>query len=376
MVECECDVRVTPVKDLKYRRICTELRKDILSGRYNGSGAFPSIRALMMRFGLSKNTVLHALEELKKQGLISCSRGRTSAVTKIGANRQLGLVLPGIVPWSDYFRPIVDEISRLAAEEGFDLLFRDAYSATLKGRVRDVREIVAEFVRRKVAGVIYQPFEFAADGRNENQKILTSLTAHQVPVVLLDSDVVPPPGRSAYDLVTVDNVEAGERLANHLFEGGARNVHFFMCPEWLPTVLLRRRGVMCAALARGRRWSADNVLVARPDDKAALRRHLLRRPRPDAFVCQNDATAVALMRTLAELGVVVPDEMMVAGFADIQMARSVKPALTTVHQPALKIAETAFRRLVDRIVHPELPSVCISMQAPLVIRESTKGKDK
>ena len=144
MVECECDVRVTPVKDLKYRRICTELRKDILSGRYNGSGAFPSIRALMMRFGLSKNTVLHALEELKKQGLISCSRGRTSAVTKIGANRQLGLVLPGIVPWSDYFRPIVDEISRLAAEEGFDLLFRDAYSATLKGRVRDVREIVAE----------------------------------------------------------------------------------------------------------------------------------------------------------------------------------------------------------------------------------------
>ena len=357
--------------DLKYRKLEDTLKADILSGRYSGATKFPSIAALMRRSGLSKNTVLHALDELKNQGLISRAQGRISVVTKIGSNRAIGLLLPGVVPWSDYFQPIIDKIASLSRQEGFDLLVAHCQSTTLKGRLRDVREHVSELISRKVAGVIYQPVEFFPEGVGENERHLADLSRAEIPVVLIDGDIVPPPARSPYDLVTIDNVGAGEALANHLFEAGAQVVHFVMRPECYSTILLRRRGVMCAAIAHGREWTERNVLVASPTDRAAVRRHLRQTPRPDAFVCQNDATAVALAQTLADLKVRVPDDVMLAGFSDIRQARQMTPPLTTVRQPGLEIAEMAFRRLIDRIVHPELPPVCISLQAPLIVRGST-----
>ena len=67
----------------------------------------------------------------------------------------------------------------------------------------------------------------------------------------------------------------------------------------------------------------------------------------------------------------MPDDLLLAGFDDMQYARLTTPALTTIHQPCAQIARTAFRRLVDRISRPELPAICISLPAPLVAREST-----
>lgn len=362
-----------PKEEPKYRKLVATLKASILNGRYGADNPFPSIKALVLRSGLSKNTVLHALDELASQGLIARTQGKTSAVTKIAANRAIGLILPGLLPYGDYFSLIVNELIRLAREEGFDLLIGNSQSDTVKGREKDTRAIVADFIARKVAGVIYQPLQYKDESYRENMSLLTEFTREKTPVVLLDSDVLPPPARSPYDLVTIDNVDAGERLADHLFDAGAKNVHFLMRPEWFPTVLKRKRGVMCATLSHGLRWSeSTNVLIANPENKSAVRRHLRKRPRPDAFVCENDAAAIALAQTLEDLGVQVPNDVMLAGFADIPRARIMKPALTTIRQPSVKIAETAFRRLLDRIVHPDLEPVCISMQAPLVVRDSTR----
>ena len=365
-----------PKEEPKYRKLLMTLKTSILAGRYGEGNPFPSIKALMLRSGLSKNTVLHALDELASQGLIARTQGKTSAVTKIAANRAIGLILPGLLPYGDYFSLVVNELVRLSQEDGFDLLIGNSQSATVRGREKDTRAIVADFVKRKVAGVIYQPLQYKDESYRENTKLLSELTRAKIPVVLLDSDVLPPPAHSPYDLVTIDNVDAGERLANHLLESGAKNVHFLMRPEWFPTVLKRKRGVMCAVLSHGLKWSESaNVLMARPEDRTAVRRHLRKRPRPDAFICENDAAAIALAQTLADLGVRVPDDVMLAGFSDIPRASLLKPSLTTIRQPSVKIAETAFRRLLDRIVHPDLAPVCISMQAPLVVRDSTRRRD-
>ena len=117
------------------------------------------------------------------------------------------------------------------------------------------------------------------------------------------------------------------------------------------------------------------VLTAEPDDVASVKRHL-RRGRPDAFVCGNDAAAISLKRTLEGLGYRIPDDIMLVGFDDVAYANIVSPRLTTVRQPCKEIAGAAFRRLLARIADPTLPVFSIFLPVRLMVRESTKVLEK
>ena len=106
-------------------------------------------------------------------------------------------------------------------------------------------------------------------------------------------------------------------------------------------------------------------------------RYLKRQKRkPDAFVCCNDAIAAVFKQTLEKAGLKVPGDVMLTGFADLSIASLMTPTLTTVRQNREHMAQAAFRRLVDRIEDPSLPPCEILLPAPLVVRDSTKGKSK
>ena len=111
--------------------------------------------------------------------------------------------------------------------------------------------------------------------------------------------------------------------------------------------------------------------LADPLDVEAVRRVMARRPRPDAFVCENDVLAARLLKTLTALGHRVPQDVRLAGFDDVQIARLSSPALTTIRQPCNLIARTAFDRLLSRIARPQQEPLHLVPAAELVVREST-----
>jgi LacI family transcriptional regulator len=59
--------------------------------------------------------------------------------------------------------------------------------------------------------------------------------------------------------------------------------------------------------------------------------------------------ALALLKTLGEQGVVVPDDVVVTGWDDVMAARYVRPGLTTVRQPMAELGRLAAQRLHERI---------------------------
>ena len=95
------------------------------------------------------------------------------------------------------------------------------------------------------------------------------------------------------------------------------------------------------------------------------------RPRPDAVICESDQVAMLLWNTLRKFGLGVPEDVMLAGFDDVQYAMLMSPPLTTVHQPCADIAKIAYRTLRERISDADLPPRRILLPAPLVVRDST-----
>ena len=355
--------------EIKYRKVLETLKGEILRGKYSSSSAFPSKAMLIRRFGISNLTAVKVVSKLKDEGLVRSCQGSGTFVTKTASSRQIGLIVPGVAS-TDFFLPIMREINRLSRENDYTLLFAEVFSTDLDERVRQVRELAAEFVKKRVSGVIFEPLA-EPGGLEPNEHILRVFRRAKIPVVLLDCDIVPFPRRSEHDVVGVNDVEAGAKIAQHLISAGAKKIHFLIS-KVCPTTFLNRLYGAEAELIRAGRFKKGNVLYAEAGDVAALKRHIRRHGKPDAFVCSNDARAAEFKQTLEMAGLSVPKDILLTGFADMPIASLMTPPLTTVHQSREKLGAAAFRRMVERIANPDLPPNEILLPAPLVARTSTE----
>ena len=354
--------------EAKYTRVYETLKRDILSGKYSSHNPFPSVAMIIRRFAISNLTAVKVLEKLKNDGLVKSYQGRGTFVTNNATSRKIGLIVPGVA-CTDFFQPIVSEINQLARKEDYTLLFAEVFSMDREERIHQVLELAADFVKKRVAGVIYEPLA-EPGGKDANEHILRVFRRARIPVVLIDCDIVPFPQRSEYDVVGVNDVEAGAKIAEHLLSVGAKKIHFLICKLCPATYSNRLYGAE-AALIKAGRFKKGAVLYAEATDLAALKRHIKKHGKPDAFVCSNDAIAAEFKQTLEKAGQSVPKDVLLTGFADMPVASLMTPPLTTIRQERDQLGGAAFRRLLERIANPELSANEIFFPAPLVVREST-----
>ncbi len=91
-------------------------------------------------------------------------------------------------------------------------------------------------------------------------------------------------------------------------------------------------------------------------------------PRPTALLCLSDRLAEGALRTAAQLGLRVPEDLSVAGFDDAGPAAGL--GLTTVRQPTRRKGEIAARSLLDRLAGQTPPS-SQTLATELVVRTTT-----
>lgn len=366
LVECE---RMT------YRDIVEALANEIAVGKYVKGRALPSVVLLMRRFSVSRATVAKALDELRRRRLVYSRQGSgtfVSSQTKI----RIGIVMPGIA-CSEFFVRILALLMLRAQAAGVELVLGEVFSPDVALRIRQAGDLVDEMIAQSVSGVVYQPVSQAKDRSGvANQVILRRFEDAGIPVVLFDSDIVRFPQRSKYDLVSVDNEAVGAGLACHLQQMGARRIAYFMRPNFGPNVERRLNGVNVVLAATRRGWRQAKRVVAEPGDLRAVRRAFCGKNKPDAVICEADTSAAGLYQSLSALGVTIPGQIMVAGVDDVDLARLLLPALTSMHQPCEMLANAVFDRILARIANPSAPAVTVFLEPKLVVRKSTQGNGK
>jgi len=109
---------------------------------------------------------------------------------------------------------------------------------------------------------------------------------------------------------------------------------------------------------------------------------LSKRSRPTALFASNDDMALGVLAAAQSLGLVVPDELSIAGFDDSPAASLVWPQLTTVRQPIAAMARIAVEMLIspnrlgDGEAEPVLGPTHKVLDHELVIRLSTSKPGK
>jgi len=314
----------------------------ILRGRDECSAATRErVLAVARRLGYRPNLLVRGMQT---------GRTRTVGVMLYVAGdfeRRIFVGIHDVLVAADHV-PIVlwAEIKRLAADRSNEL------------------EQIHRLVDRRVDGVILLP----RDDR-VGEDYLHEIIERRIPLVTIDHDIV----RVRADFVGT-NDEAGARLAaEHLLGLGHRHLAHLAGPDAVMSGLLRRRSFESAVAAMPGATCVTEVDPTFCEGYETALSLLSRTPRPTALFCANDYTARSAYRAAAELGLAIPRDLSVVGFADLDLASFLSPPLTTLRQQPEEIGRRAAQILLDRIADPAAPAQPVKLRLPvdLVARAST-----
>jgi LacI family repressor for deo operon, udp, cdd, tsx, nupC, and nupG len=152
--------------------------------------------------------------------------------------------------------------------------------------------------------------------------------------------------------VAVDNVAAAKTAVNYLISLGHKRIAAVTGPGNIASSNERLEGYQLALKEAG--IELDNALQIEggyivQSGMDCANQLLLLPQRPTAIFCFNDDMAIGVMKFLQKQGFVVPDDISVMGFDDINYAQFVTPSLTTVHQPLHEIGSTCIDLLLKQL---------------------------
>jgi GntR family transcriptional regulator, arabinose operon transcriptional repressor len=358
----------------KYREILEKIQGDIASGRYKPGQRLPSEAELVRRYHASRMTVFRAMHELQSLGVVTRRVGSGTFVSQVSSsdNFVFGLLIPELGQ-TEIFEAICKGMMEAPQATHHSLLWGNSGSASEKEKEEIAEQLCRHYIAQKVSGVFFAPVEFSPGRHQANHRIVAALERARIPVVLLDRCLEPYPRRSNFDLVGIDNRRTAYSATEHLIRAGAKRIAFFARPNSAPTVDARIAGYREAIQSMSEQSGTDLAMVGDASD-AKLVKMLLKKHRPDAFVCGNDLTAGILMHTLLSLGLQIPQDIRIVGIDDVRYSRLLPVPLTTQHQPCRDIGRIALAVMMDRIANPDLPTRDVLLGCKLVVRRSCGGQ--
>lgn len=240
------------------------------------------------------------------------------------------------------------------ALEEADLHLMLCLAASDRGRAR-----VAELLRSRGAdGVMLMALR-------EGDPLARMAREAEMPVVFGGRPVGPAPRW----YVDVDNVGGAREATDHLLACGRTRVAAICGRMDTEAGRARYRGYRDAVLAAGLDpFPPREGDFTEPSGAAVMAALLAEHPEVDGVFAANDNMAAGALRTLREAGRLVPADVAVVGFDDLEIARIADPPLTTVHQPVTALGrETA--RMLAALVNGQDPTPLI-LPTRLVIRSS------
>jgi DNA-binding LacI/PurR family transcriptional regulator len=264
---------------------------------------------------------------------------------RLGTSRAIALLVPDVT--NPFFSRVLRGAQRAAQAAGYTVALVDT------GRGRWEEQSFEALRAGPVDGyLLFQvtpPDELARDQR----------------VVLIETEA---PSRPSVRF----DIEAGATAAfEHLVELGHRRIGHLAAAWDAPTFhareAARRRVLSDAGIDPGEQPRVTTPIGI--EDAHAASGELLA-AEPTAIFCDDDFIAAGLYLAAREQGVRIPDDLSVVGFDDMDFARVLHPALTTVALDGERLGETAFELLEARLAGRRTRKRVV-LPAELLVRDST-----
>lgn len=310
----------------------------------------------------------HEISETTKQRVLKYARNhdyvpnRFARNLRKGKTNTIGVIASNIS--NTFISQVLQSIHTNFEKKGiYTLITQSHFDETTE------RKGIENLVQRGVDGILISPVHV-----NSNQNLLEKIQKSH-PVVLFD--------RIESSLQTykvgVDNENGGFLATRHLLRNGRRNIVFVMA-KGLGISYTRLEGYKNALKKYNVPFKKENVLEVNLGGYKALDEeitnyfegNLKSKKSIDAVVCASETISTRSLGLFAEMGIKIPSQIAVVGFANTSFAFSLNPPLTTIVQPAEKMGEIAAQKTLELLKNPtvSIDEKRIELKNKLEIRKS------
>jgi len=290
-------------------------------------------------------------EETRKRILDSADKlnYHPNAFARNLKNRKTGIIGVFIVSFGGLF---YEEI----LEGIHDTILKTDYELIVCPKSQTIQKV---FTHRQVDGAI------VFDDRIKSELIL-KIASRRFPVVVLDRYL-----ESEYVLPLLLDNQAGTREAFcHLYDQGARKI-FYISGVWGSFDNTERMNAFLAEADKNNlSVTCFNGNFTEISGYTIANEIIASKNLPDAVFCANDQMAIGFLRAMSENGLRAPQDIALVGFDDIQIAKYLQPALSTVGASRFSWGASAATQLIDFLENGTPFHPC-RMRTQLIERESS-----
>lgn len=267
----------------------------------------------------------------------------------------VGLILPDI--GDEFFSDLIKGVDDTFYDRGFFTLVTSSH------KNRSILESLSGLMSGGLtAGIILLIPSLSRELENK-------LNSSKIPIVVISgtSDL------GQYDAISFDNYNASYKMTEFLIKKGYSKIAHITGPLGNLDALNRFNGFLDCMKDNGIQINNDWILEGDYQKKtgAKLCEILLSlHNTPNVIFAANDMMAIGCYQKIKERGLNIPNDIAIAGFDDILLAKLVNPPLTTVSTNVEELGNIAANILIDRIVGKNGLPVQLKLPAKLIIRES------
>ena len=326
-----------------------------------------TIKDVAKKAGVSISTVSNALNDVDvlhpdtKKHILDVARELHYVPNVNGRNlksqetRVIGLFLNSIA--GPYYGILADSIYRTCQQYGYELNIFISEKA---------KNAMSDLLGHRVDGAIIMSGAI-------RDKEVELLQEYETPIVFIDREQK---GKRMSSVI-FDSYHEGEMAAEYLLGLGHRSFWYINGAENTFDNTKRRQGFVAVLSKAGILLGEDCILEGRFERACAyesVKKAIEdgRKP-PDAIFAANDLSAIGAVEALLDQNIAVPGQVSVIGCDDIEMARMVRPSITTLCTSFEKQGSMAVHALL-RLIRGENEGSIEILYGSVTQRESTSAK--
>jgi LacI family repressor for deo operon, udp, cdd, tsx, nupC, and nupG len=308
----------------------------------------------------TKELIIKTADELNYKRNILASNLRK------GQSKTIGVVVPRIN--QNFFSNVIAGIEETTYQKGYNLIICQSGEDHNK-EIQCVNTLINQHVDCIVISVSADSYDY---------QHLQNVIDHGIQLIQFD--------RVAEELETLkvinDNVQASFEAVSHLIEGGYKRIALLEGPQNLSIFKQRKEGYL-KAFQMYNVPVIDELIVENAWTKelgAEGTRKLLSLPNPpDAiFASTSDFSALGVLDVANAMGIKVPSELGICGYANESFSEITSPSITTIDQFSVYMGNTVANLFFQEIGNTDTtakPKI-ISIKPELIIRGSTSRNGK
>jgi DNA-binding LacI/PurR family transcriptional regulator len=270
---------------------------------------------------------------------------------KSSATKVLGLFITSMQ--GPYYGVLTDSIYKECEKYGYELhVFI----------TKDDQNALSNILGKRVDGAIILN-EWITD------KHLATLEKTKTAAVFLDREKV----SKTIASVLFDSYKGGQAVARYLINLGHKRIGYIQGYENIYDDIERFRGFKDTLKDSGLAFNEEYRLVGYFEEEAsfsAVKAYVKSgKSLPDAFFAANDLSAIGCIKALKSEGFLVPEDISVIGFDDIDICEFFNPPITTVNNPIVRQGKLAVDSLIE-IIQGKGEGKLEKLEGSLIVRES------